>query len=131
MQTFFNVLILYQSVTLCLTARRSFVQNRSFNKDFVVSYGKPKTPVAPMSEVGVLPRSFPLAMAAISEAQTQPTAKPQAPPAPSAPVSTVPPVPLAPPPEGGPQKKAVSKRPNMPPPLPPQSLPKQVSSLAQ
>lgn len=106
--------------------RRSFVQSRSFNKDSVVSYGKPKTPVVPISEVGVLPRSFPLAMPAISEAQMQPAAKSQAPPAPSAP-----PVPSAPPPEGGPQRKALGKRPNVPPPLPPQSLPKQLSSSAQ
>lgn len=126
MHRFFKILILYQSVTLCLTARRSFVQSRSFNKDSVVSYGKPKTPVVPISEVGVLPRSFPLAMPAISEAQMQPAAKSQAPPAPSAP-----PVPSAPPPEGGPQRKALGKRPNVPPPLPPQSLPKQLSSSAQ
>ncbi|KAG7325163.1 hypothetical protein KOW79_011479 [Hemibagrus wyckioides] len=124
-------------ITTPFKPRRSFVQNRSFNKDSVVSYNKPKTPVAPMSEVGVLPRSFPLAMPAISEAQTQPAAKPQAPPAPSAPVSTAPPVssapplPSAPPPEGGPQKKAVNKRPKVPPPLPPPSLPKPLSSSAQ
>ncbi|KAK3559611.1 hypothetical protein QTP86_013555, partial [Hemibagrus guttatus] len=117
--------------------RRSFVQNRSFNKDSVVSYNKPKTPVAPMNEVGVLPRSIPSAMPAISEAQTKPAAKPQVPPVPSAPVSTAPPVssappiPSAPPPEGGTQRKAVNKRPKVPPPLPPQSLPKQLSSSAQ
>ncbi|XP_026993368.1 SH3 domain-binding protein 1 [Tachysurus fulvidraco] len=113
-------------ITTPFKPRRSFVQHRSLNKDSVVSYGKPKTPVAPISEVGVLPRSFPPAMPAISEAQTQPAAKPQAPPAPSAPS-----VPSAPPPEGGPQKKAVSKRPKVPPPLPPPSLPKQLSSSAQ
>lgn len=140
MHTFFKVLILYQSVTLCLTARRSFVQHRSFNKDSVVSYGKPKTPIAPMSEVGVLPRSFPQAMPAISEAQNL-SAKPKAPPVSSAPsvptvpsatpATSAPPVRSAPPPEGGPQKKAVGKRPKVPPPLPPQSLPKQLSSSAQ
>lgn len=141
MHTFFKVFILYQSVTLCLAARRSFVQHRSFNKDSVVSYGKPKTPVAPMSEVGVPPRSFPLAMPIISEAQMEPAAKPQAPPAPSAssappapsaaPTPSAPPVPSAPPPEGGHQRKAVGKRPKVPPPLPPQSLAKQLSSPAQ
>lgn len=130
MGTFFYVLSI-PTCTLCLTARRSFVQQKSFNKDSV-SYGRPKTPVAPISEVGALPRSFPLAMTAISETQTQPTAKPQAPPAPSAPpVSSAPPLPSAPPPEGGPQKKAVGKRPKVPPPLPPPSLPKQLSSSAQ
>ncbi|KAM9462010.1 SH3 domain-binding protein 1 [Clarias gariepinus] len=113
-------------ITTPFKPRRSFVQHRAFNKDSVVSYGKPKTPVTPMSEPGVLPRSFPLAMPAISEAQMQPAAKPQAPPAPSAP-----PVPAVPSPEGAPQKKAVGKRPKVPPPLPPPSLPKQLSSSAQ
>ncbi|TSK14678.1 SH3 domain-binding protein 1 [Bagarius yarrelli] len=126
--------------TLKITApfkpKRTFLQNKSFNKDYVVSYGKPKTIAAPMSDVEVLPRSFPLAMPANSEAQAQPAAKPQAPPAPLAPASTASPVPSnpvvssAPQPEGGHQKKAVSKRPKMPPPLPPQSIPKQLPSSA-
>lgn len=106
-------------ITTPFKSKRTFLQNRSFNKDYVVSYGKPKTPAAPMSEVEVLRRSFPPAMPANSEAQMQPAAKPQAPPVPS-----------APPPEGH-QKKAASKRPKMPPPLPPQSMPKQLPSSAQ
>ncbi|KAI5103232.1 SH3 domain-binding protein 1 isoform X1, partial [Silurus meridionalis] len=124
-------------ITTPFKPRRSFVQHRPINKDSVVSYSKPKTPVPPMNEAGGLPRNFPLAMPTISEAQMQPSAKPQAPPVSSVPpglsasVPLAPPVPSAPPPDIGPQRKGVSKRPKVPPPLPPPSLPKQISSPAQ
>ncbi|XP_062859864.1 SH3 domain-binding protein 1 [Trichomycterus rosablanca] len=101
---------------------RSFVQHKALTKDSFVSYRRPKVPVPPLSQAGIPPVALPrsVSQSAAPKAQTEPTAKPEAPPVPAAPV-----------PEAGAQKKAMGKRPNVPPPLPPQSLPKQLSSTAQ
>uniref|UniRef100_A0A4W4FGC3 SH3-domain binding protein 1 n=1 Tax=Electrophorus electricus TaxID=8005 RepID=A0A4W4FGC3_ELEEL len=95
----------------------SFIQNKSNNKDSVIIYGKPKAPVAPSSQAGILPtplpRSFPAGVHAVPEAELQVATKPQALPSPPASV-----------PEGASQRKALGKRPKVPPPLPPQQLTK-------
>ncbi|XP_076856469.1 bargin isoform X2 [Brachyhypopomus gauderio] len=108
-------------ITTPFKPRRSFIQSRSYNKDSAINYGKPKAPIAPSSQTGIppmpMPRSYPASVHTISETPPPASAKPQAPP--------------SPPPEGALQKKYQGKRPKVPPPLPPQQLVKELSSLAE
>uniref|UniRef100_A0A4W4FFL1 SH3 domain-binding protein 1 n=1 Tax=Electrophorus electricus TaxID=8005 RepID=A0A4W4FFL1_ELEEL len=101
-----------------------FPEGTSNNKDSVIIYGKPKAPVAPSSQAGILPtplpRSFPAGVHAVPEAELQVATKPQALPSPPASV-----------PEGASQRKALGKRPKVPPPLPPQQLTKALPSSAE
>ncbi|KAK1793918.1 hypothetical protein P4O66_010831, partial [Electrophorus voltai] len=111
-------------ITIPFKPRKSFIQNKSNNKDSVIIYGKPKAPVAPSSQAGILPtplpRSFPAGVHAVPEAELQVATKPQALPSPPASV-----------PEGASQRKALGKRPKVPPPLPPQQLTKALPSSAE